>query len=162
MSTLEKEAVWVDSAEVLTHLCFYWQSLWAACWLTEKAPLSSFHQTLGRWVLLRRRLWMSPPTLTCGETTQIISYVKYDIVQSRILQEHPVYCRSFYKVTSFCCWQMLNCHLLLLGGGPGACTHSHADDCERLPTLLPDDRPTSRWPEPGTDSKVCSTVHCTN
>lgn len=95
--TCKNEADWVDSAEVLTHLCFHCQSLWAACWLTEKVPLSSSHPTLGCWLLLRHGLWMSPPTPTCGETTQIISYVKYDVVRLQKLQEHPVYCRSSYS-----------------------------------------------------------------
>lgn len=70
---------------MLTYSCIYWQSLWAACWLMEKVQLSLFYRTLGCWDLLRRRLWTSLPTLTCGGNTEITSYVKYDAAQ--ILQD---------------------------------------------------------------------------
>lgn len=51
----------------------------------EKVQLSLFYRTLGCWELLRRRLWTSLPTLTCGGNTEITSYVKYDAAQ--ILQD---------------------------------------------------------------------------
>lgn len=63
--------------------------------------------------------------------------------------------------TSSCCWWCWHV-VFLLGGGPWGRAHSSADDGERLPTLLPNDRPASRWPEPGTDRTVCSTVHFSN
>lgn len=122
----------------------------------EKVQLSLFHQTVGFWDLLRRGLWTSLPTLTCGGNTEITSYVKYGWDASGL--QISFYCRIFNTHSLHSDgWIMLKCVCFfspLVGGGPGGYAHSDADDGEGLPTLLPNDRPTSRWPEPGTGHTV--------
>lgn len=66
--------------------------------------------------------------------------------------------RSSHLHYVVCCGRMLQSDFSPAGGGSGATAHFHSNDSEGMSTLLPDDRPTNRWPEPGADHTVRVTV----